>query len=66
MNVYKGLPDYIKALAVELNVRPGTRREVEGEPVQAELPSVIASKRMIERDHKRPAAGGDHEEKGNA
>lgn len=53
------IPDYIRTLARELGITPSTRREPE--PFQAELPSQAARKRMIERDHKRPAAGGDHE-----
>ena len=57
------IPDYIRRLAIELGLRPGTRRETEDEPATAgELPSQQARARMIAND-KRPIAGGDHEPK---
>lgn len=55
------IPDYIKALAVELNVRPGTRREGEDKPGQSEqLPSQAARDRMIKSTGTGRPAGGDN------
>lgn len=56
------IPDYIRRLAVELGIRPGTRREGEPDDQPVELESQAARRRMLQSIKPKPA-GGDHEPK---
>ena len=56
------IPQYIRDLAQQLGLTPGTRRETEPDDQPGELPSQQARALVIAND-KRPNAGGTNEPK---
>lgn len=56
------IPDYIRRLAVELNVRPGTRREGEDDDQPGELESQAARRRMLQSTKPKPAGGHEKDQ----
>lgn len=56
------IPDYIMALAVELGIRPGTRREGEPDDQPGELESQAARRRMLQSIKPKPAGGHEKDQ----